>query len=446
MKYDPPRSWTFNPYAPSMYRRPVLLLMEVVMITALSGCPQGAKTYTSSVPAYPSLWTSSARPWAIIKCNYPDNATIPDGLDTLINIFLTTPPSGFGGATDYYSDVSYGAISFSKDAVFGWVPLPYTSTTGLANLTTQYGPGARYQGIVMCANALPGNIDFSKYYGVISVNNLVTGGGAAGIGPSQMVIHGTTYNLAAVSFDPNSMFVKFAAHEIGHGLGFPHSFENGMSLCGGGPGEYCDPWDIMSWPFSFFDSNYSATTYRVQTDANGNQVDIPNPVPDKSPNSGTGINVPNLLKQGWIPSNRIDSYTVGGASATYVLDALSHPTATYGTDPATRGALTVLLKTPGVTDDFYTLEYRQNDGWDEQIPANTVLIHEFTLGRYNSGKLPSYSYLQKPFDMGQLCFIVPTQCEMLAGKTWTDPFGSFKVTVVSIDPAAATATVTVGHP
>jgi hypothetical protein len=137
------------------------------------------------------------------------------------------------------------------------------------------------------------------------------------------------------------------------------------------------------------------------------------------------------LFQNWIPQNRIGSYTAGAPLTTYVVGALSHPTASTGSDPSTNALLTILLKQGNVTDDFYTVEYRQQDGWDKAIPTSTVLIHEYKIGAYTKGQSPAYSYLQKPFDAGQPCFFVPTQCEMLVGQTWTNPSRNFQVTVTS---------------
>src|SRR5262249_9665403 len=153
---------------------------------------------------------------------------------------------------------------------YGWYPAPFNGTE------PQFaGPSHRSDRVKACANAISpsdaAKIDFGSYWGVIMVTNHYLDGGACWDGQAPLQIQGKSYSLACVVFDPLSMFTAFAGHEIGHGLGLRHSFDNATHYCGGGhPGEYCDRWDIMS---------------ALGTD----QFDSPS-----YPSAGPGANIPNL--------------------------------------------------------------------------------------------------------------------------------------------------------
>ncbi|HYK36955.1 hypothetical protein [Alloacidobacterium sp.] len=161
------------------------------------------------------------------------NPAITD-LDTYINLFLTIGGVGAGNVYDYYHDVSYGLISFNSSVVVGWVPAPFASNNTLD----------RQSRVQQCANAPgaglgTGGLDPSRFWGIIMVTNKPQDGGACYDGQQPMQIQGKFYNLACVVFDSNSMWTAFAAHEVGHGLGMPHSWDSS-------PCEYCDPYDMMS--------------------------------------------------------------------------------------------------------------------------------------------------------------------------------------------------------
>jgi hypothetical protein len=174
----------------------------------------------------------------------------------------------------------------------------------------------------------------------------------------------------------------------------------------------------MSWGFSFLDPNFLY------------------PAVGGQPSAGPGLNVPNLLKEGWIPKDRIIAIGPRPRRADQVtLAALSHPTAP--------GMLTVELLAGGRTNPtFYTVEYRQQDGWDKAMPNNAVVIHSYLSAA--TGGTP-YSYLQRISNEGQrLCFTNPEQCQFLSGQTWVEPSNAFKLTVNSIDPSTGTANLTIG--
>jgi hypothetical protein len=223
-----------------------------------------------------------------------------------------------------------------------------------------------------------------------------------------LTINGQCYNLACVVFDPASLWTAFAAHEVGHGLGFSHSYDNTLRSCGGNPGEYCDQYDVMSAcnTLQFFWPNYPP--YVLET------VDAPGVCQG---GAGPGLNIPNLLLLKAIPQGRIATYTIGSGSQTFSLAALSHPEKT--------GFLTIEIvgRNP---NDIYTVELRHGDGWDQNI-ADAVLIHEYKIGS------SPYSYLQENGGSGAWS----------PGQTWTSSTVGVSVIVNSINENDATGSVTI---
>jgi hypothetical protein len=343
---------------------------------------QDAYWYSPPSTGYDHLTPLALRfRWLVLKCTLSDNRTVPEHLDSLINSFLTEQGAGTGNITDYFSDVSYGAASLSG-TVYGWYPAPFNGTEpGIG------GPTNRYKVVEGCAEAVSpsdaATIDFGSYWGIIVVTNHLSGGGACGDGPMTLQIRGSSYSLACVVFDPDSMFTSFAAHEVGHGMGMPHSFDTFKSC------EYCDPWDIMS----------ALNTYKL------NSLNYPS--------AGPG---PNVMHMGWLPSGRVASYSIGSPDTTFTLNALSHP---LGSAP--------LAVTISTFPFLFTVEYRQKDGWDAGIPNDAVILHVYIA----TGNPYSYLYDNGSFDGS-----------ILAGQTLR--LGTFRVRVNSTGGPGGTASITVG--
>ena len=149
---------------------------------ALSGCSIGSgASAAGGAPwaGYPALWGTGQgvdRSFIVLECAFSDDKTIPAGVDQQVRQFLTLQGLGTGNMVDYYANVSYGKVSLAGDRVAGWYQVPVA-------LSTLGGPNRRWERVQDCANAVPdGDVDLSRYYGIIMVTNVVNDGGACWTG------------------------------------------------------------------------------------------------------------------------------------------------------------------------------------------------------------------------------------------------------------------------
>ena len=340
-------------------RSVLMLCLALVMVSCTTTGP-GAGVRWQGYPALAASTTSF--PWLVVKCQLSDVPVIPVGLDTTIQQFFGISGAGYGNLVDYFHDVSYNHASVVGDTSVGWVTAPFSQ----ADLSFPSGRlrSNRGQRVIECLQAIPTDQmpDLETFYGVVVINNAVQDGGACGLGKVSMTVNNKKYSLACLWFDANSLSTQFAAHEFGHGFGMDDSFDDSGRNCGGEPGRYCDPWDIMSAQrtYQFVDQNFVIA------------------------GGGPGLSMPGLLKMGWIPAanqRRFDIET--GGDQKFTLRSLSRP---RGNEP-----LMVLLNVGGPEpfDGIYTIEYRQAEGWDRgfvtdlNVPAavrsrgGTVLVHAY---------------------------------------------------------------------
>lgn len=393
------------------------IIVGVVFVALLvSGCgPSNPGTSTPSSSAttgstfavthywknYAHLWnTPTDTPWIVVMCKFSDVPDEPAGLFQEAQDFITTQGAGTGNMTDYWSDVSYGAITLAGSQVVGW----YTTPISFASLTPT--SPTRNQKAQTCADQAAKDVNFSKFYGVISVYNKVNDAGGCGI--RGVVEQG--HQLACVLFDTASFFTAFAAQEMGHGYGPGNGLSHSSNQAGC---VYCDPYDVMSTcngTWSFQGPNYGS------------------PLGCGKGWDGPGLNAPNLIQLGWIPQSRVRTYTIDSPPVDVTLAALSHPEA--------QGDLVAQVDAkvpPGVPEkQFFTIEFRTPDGWDSGFPGAFVLIHEYVQGQ----SYPTfYSFLQTTDtdkDTGQL----------VAGDIWTGSWpGGALVTVGVLSISSTTATI-----
>ncbi|HST35914.1 MAG TPA: hypothetical protein VLK25_04705 [Allosphingosinicella sp.] len=382
---------------------------------APSGCDNNGPGAGDAWRNYPSLsHTPRSYPWLVLKCRVRDDKSVPAGLDTTIRQFFGLAGAGYGNLFDYFSDISYGQAGVYGLTFTEWADAPFTradiATGSLAP------PNQRYERARQCLDAIPAEQlpDLDSFYGVVVVTNVPVDGGACGTGPTPFQVRGARHNLACVWLNPTGLITAFAGHEFGHGLGLDDSFEDSSRNCGGEPGRYCDPWDIMSAlrAYRFVSRNWAHPT-----------------IPDVA---GPGMSAPALLRLGWLPPARIARFNQGqSGEQTFTLTALSRPAGT--------GFLVVSISPEGsALPESYTVEYRQAEGWDRgftgpRAPAavresgGVVLVHRYRPHASPSSILVNGGALQS------------CQSMVMRGQE-----GNIHIWVRAIDTARGTATVSIG--
>jgi hypothetical protein len=259
--------------------------------------------------------------WLILKCKLADVPEEPEDDAYYQKLFVSkTAPDNI---VAYYRDVSYGALDLSVSVLDQtWYTAKYT--------TEEFHAVERPERKKSCMEAA-GSPDVSGYYGVVHVWNSEN---ADVFGSKGSVV--LEYNKSLMTM----------AHEFGHGEGFGHSWNDTAD------GEYKDPWDVMS----------AASAYC-----------FPHP---EFGCAGPGMNAPNVTKYGWVPAHRILSLVSTATEQTETIDLAPL------NRPEMRGPMIIKIGSNAL--DYYTVEYRQLYGWDQDISnpdADAVLVHRVTNGK-----------------------------------------------------------------
>lgn len=416
-----------------MSRSAKLLRVLAVLVVGLAAgaCslsnPPGKGTRWTNYPGLPG--TSRTERWLIVKCKVADISSLPPHFDRRIDQFFGLAGAGYGNLVDYFFDVSYHHLHFRAEPLATWVTAPFESN--------EIKSVKRKSRVEQCLNAVPRADlpDLDAFSGVIVMTNHVLDAGSCGTGKQTLTIHGEAHELGCLFFDPGSLFINFAAHEIGHGIGMVHSFDDSTPKpCNGvgSPGEYCDPWDMMSAmsTFAFADGNFFIGGFPSR--------------------AGPGLDVPNLMNRGWLPPANLRWFDQRLSEQTFTIRALSHP---RGNEPL---AVLLAVNGSGPSDGVYTVEYRQADGWDrafasggapERVLENggAVLVHRFggegapvsTVIKRGNRTAPDSTPIE---GVNRGALLPPADILTIDGSA-----GSYWIRVVKFDRADGSATITIGH-
>ena len=265
--------------------------------------------------------------WSVILCDYTNSPASPRTIADVRDMFTRL---GVDGIADYWSTASRRGVTSDQVQVRGFFRVNQTIATATAR-----GRWDRFNDCTAAASA--GGYTAPAGNGIIVMTN-----------PGIDLWGATGFAFAAIDHDVGAF-----GHEVGHGLGLNHSFNDDptyRNATWAQIGEYGDPWDVMSY----------ANVFGRPTTRFGF--------------SPVGLNGPHLDRMGWLPKNEIATFGADGAtSRTYQVTAL-HRTAPGGT------RLVRIPFDPGDLFHYYTVEFRTPRALDRGMPAAIVLIHEVRKG------------------------------------------------------------------
>jgi hypothetical protein len=287
-------------------------------------------------------------PWAIILCRFTDLdpaiEPVPNVPDYYIDLYQR---NGTGGICDYWREVSCNALDLTGSRVFGWFDMTHASS----ELSPFPGRSTLIQWGIDTARAH--QVDLSPFKTVLVYQNFGIDHGYASNGV-LIVEQGRTPS------DPNPPegLFGFICHEMGHGMGLPHSWSGNPDL------EYGDGWDLMS---------FAKTTFQFPI-AFGPYQDPIRFTPTRG-QATVGLNAQNLIRLGAVPRGRTWVPRGPDFGVEITLEPLNQPPV------GNRGALVASIpptatQPPRPSQSTYLVEFRRKAGWDQAIPQDTVLIHE----------------------------------------------------------------------
>jgi M6 family metalloprotease-like protein len=287
---------------------------------------------------------AGSQPWVSILCKFNNISSEPKALDYFQDMFSNSAPR----LDHYWREVSYDNINVVGSTAAGWVTLPQNQTYYVPTPGSGCGTasGANLDLLFAhCTAAANSLVDFSNGGNPYAGINLMFNGdldGCAWGGFHWATLDGVSKSWRT-TWEPlwGYQNITVMEHEMGHGFGLPHSCFNPTSV-------YDNAWDVMSDTWTYTVS--SATYGRVGQHTISYHKDL----------------------LGWFRNPEKITVEVGN-STTVPLTRLAVP---YSPGPK-------MVKIPidGSATHFYTVEARQEEGYDVSLPGDAVIVHEVLTGR-----------------------------------------------------------------
>ena len=291
-------------------------------------------------------------PWATLLLKFADVADEPVGKSYFDRAVTDSPDS----LNAYWKANSYGKINLDGSKTFGWMSLPQPKSYYFYDGD---GDGTPELDLIRIGDdaatvAVAQGVPIQDFYGLNFILNQSAGQIAYGSKNNILLVNdefifiSTTY-LTGDAYRDQSLF----AHETGHGYGLQHSSDE--KPCGneGSNRVFCDAsqWDVMS---------------------NGRGTSEVSGEFGKLPVETISFNKDVL---GWLAGRTVTAST--SEKKIYEITPLS------GQNEAGLGLIKVPIRgVPrseiGVGGEFYTIEAREQVGFDRNVPANAVVIHRVT--------------------------------------------------------------------
>ena len=288
---------------------------------------------------------SGSQTWANLLCAFADSATsLPNTAEYYESMFN----DGLYSISNYWNTVSYGTIDLGDTAAYGWYTLPEPRSSYVVEGQTY---GANLNKLRDdCFAVADADVDFSGVVGVNMFFNQLLDCCAWG---GQSYVFNDNAGLVRTTWLPTwAHNYRTINHEMGHGFGLPHS----SGPADNPPSElaiYVSNWDVMSsvGDCDLIDPVYGCT----------------------SPNT-IGYHLRDKL--GWIP-----------ASKQVIVEQGQTQTIDIGPVLPDDSADVMIIRVPiqGSSTRFYTIEVRQQASYDENVPADGVLIHDVLTTRPGNG-------------------------------------------------------------
>jgi M6 family metalloprotease-like protein len=275
--------------------------------------------------------------------------------------------STFPGMDHYWRELSYGKVNVAGSDVVGWYNLAYPESA--------YENNGRSILKDAVAAADP-DVYLPDYYGInVVVNKPSNGAWASGM---SLNVDGQNQNYRYTRLT-GYMGQGWYAHEMGHTLGLWHTWNeqrNGSA------------WDPM-----------------------GSVLEYPG---GELGGISSGANSYNRSLVGWIGSDRVFQ-AAPGTSATVTIERLSLPS---------NAGDYLMARIPifGLDGRYYTVEARRKVGYDQNLPAEGVVIHHVDSLRDETRSIPvDITGKSQPRDAG---------AAMTVGQSFEDPLARIRVAVV----------------